>query len=220
MFVQTTINGFKVTTQFGAVDSSHNLPHKGIDLAMDTGTLIHSPSDGVIEAVVNEGHKSFGESIHFHCYDGHEIIFGHLSDIEVKVGQAIRSGDVIALSGNTGDSTGAHLHVQIYENGKLIDPTPYLQAHPITEKVPWWDVTGQLKDSIELTKYELHQQIIDFGNRATDLILNTLDIIFPTVMCVGVLWWMFPFFPKSDKAPKLVGTAVILYMFYILAREA
>ena len=60
--------------------------------------------------------------------DGVWTVYGHLSEFSTSVGSYVNQGDQIALSGNTGRSTGPHLHFEIRVNGSSVDPTPYLQG--------------------------------------------------------------------------------------------
>lgn len=219
--IQTTLDGYKITTQFGAIDTSHKIAHQGIDLAMPIGTPVKSVGDGIVTSITDEGSRSFGKAIYVHLNDGHDVIYGHLSDFKVIRGQQIHTGDVIALSGNTGLSTGAHLHLQISEHNKNIDPLSYLNANPLisTQKhIPWWDLKGHTIEAADALKEWIITQSHMFGLWVHDVCIQFLDVAIPTVACIGIIWWMCPFFPRSDKAPKLTGTALIVYMFYTLAK--
>lgn len=96
--------------------------HNGIDIVMPIGTPIYAPDDGVIRDVYfnNIGGKQL-------LLDTDNYIFGfaHLSEVFVKKGQRVNKGDLIARSGNTGRTTGAHLHFTVADKktGKHIDPS-------------------------------------------------------------------------------------------------
>src|SRR5690606_8831488 len=106
---------YKLTSDFGDIDSAHSVPHNGIDLSMPIGTPIFSPTDGVVKNIVDYGDKNIGKGIIIETEDGSTLILGHLSDTtNVEVGQSVEFGDLLALSGNTGRSTGAHLHVGMH----------------------------------------------------------------------------------------------------------
>lgn len=94
--------------------------HTGIDLAAPYGTLIKSTMDG---KVATTGYSSvFGNYAIITHDDGYQSLYGHMSSITVKRGQKVAQGAVVGKVGNTGYSTGCHLHFSIYKNGKMIDP--------------------------------------------------------------------------------------------------
>ncbi|MDR1006374.1 MAG: M23 family metallopeptidase [Bacteroidales bacterium] len=85
-------------------------PHTGVDIALNVGEPIYATFDGVVRvAKVNGG---YGKMILIRHYNNLETLYGHLSEIKVKPGQIVKAGDVIGLSGNTGTSTGPHLHFE------------------------------------------------------------------------------------------------------------
>lgn len=122
------INGFPISSPFGSVDSVHKFPHSGVDIAMPEGTTLHAIADGVISKVDIIGNHNIGRMVRIDT-DGGDVVYGHMSQVNVKIGDHVHAGDVIGLSGNTGHSTGAHLHLQVIsDNGSLIDPTPSIAA--------------------------------------------------------------------------------------------
>lgn len=108
-----------------------NGPHRGNDYAVPEGTPVHAAKDGtVVETGNNPG--GFGNYVVLQHDDGYQTVYGHLSQKYVSKGQAgkISAGTVIGLSGNTGLSTGPHLHFQVQtgRNGKTINPDRYLSG--------------------------------------------------------------------------------------------
>ncbi|MEV0295977.1 peptidoglycan DD-metalloendopeptidase family protein [Nocardia sp. NPDC050710] len=101
--------------------------HYGIDFADSLGAPIHSVSNGtVIEAGPASG---FGLWVRVLQEDGTTAVYGHVNDMLVQAGQKVRAGDVIATVGNRGQSTGPHLHLEIWDQGgSKIDPMPYLAS--------------------------------------------------------------------------------------------
>jgi hypothetical protein len=98
-------------------------PHTGIDFAMPEGTTLRSISDGVVEQVFS-GKGSLGNGLSIRMPDGKHAIYGHLSEVKAHMGERIHAGEVIGLSGNTGNSTGPHLHYAMKDtSGHYIDPT-------------------------------------------------------------------------------------------------
>jgi murein DD-endopeptidase MepM/ murein hydrolase activator NlpD len=126
------VNGsefFRITEPFGAVNNIHTTPHSGIDLATFGGTPLPSVSDGVVEKVFHLGTCStcnIGNGIKIETPEGSEIIYGHLSKTFVEEGQKIHIGQIIGETGNSGNSTGFHLHLGEKINGHFVDPSHYV----------------------------------------------------------------------------------------------
>lgn len=119
---------FRVTCPYGSTDPLHPLGHKGLDLAMNIGTPLYSPTDGFIERVVDYGNTNIGKGIIIRTEGNECLILGHMSDTTpVEVGQKISYGDYLGLSGSTGRSTGGHLHLGLKDSsGSFIDPKDYV----------------------------------------------------------------------------------------------
>lgn len=100
--------------------------HTGIDIAAETGTPVPSASSGV---VVQSGWNSgYGLSVTVRGSDGLEYVYGHLSEILVTLGARIDRNQVVGLVGNTGISTGPHLHFEVRQNGQCIDPAFFVEG--------------------------------------------------------------------------------------------
>lgn len=98
--------------------------HKGIDWATPVGTAVMASSGGT---VVRAGWGSgYGYVVYINHSDGRQTRYGHLSKVLVKPGQVVKQGQKIALSGNTGRSTGPHVHFEILINGSQVNPLNYL----------------------------------------------------------------------------------------------
>lgn len=95
-------------------------PHSGIDIALNVGDSIHAAFDGVVRLAKYNG--GYGNCIVIRHYNNLETLYGHLSKINVKVGQEVKAGDVIGLGGNTGRSTGPHLHFECRLMYACFDP--------------------------------------------------------------------------------------------------
>ena len=98
--------------------------HKGIDIAVSTGTSVMATSGGTV--TVAGWQSGYGYVVYIDHGNGVVSRYGHLSKILVSVGQTVSQGDVIARSGNTGNSTGPHLHFEIRVNGTAVNPLSYL----------------------------------------------------------------------------------------------
>jgi len=99
--------------------------HRGVDWACPVGTAIKASCGG---KVISAGwSSSYGYVITLQHPDGRQTRYAHLSRILVSNGQSVKQGQKIALSGNTGRSTGPHLHFEIIINGSKVNPMKYLQ---------------------------------------------------------------------------------------------
>jgi len=97
--------------------------HEGVDFMTNSGTIVLSGADGVVEfSGVKNG---LGLCVEINHGFGYRTIYGHLSKLIVKEGQMVIRGATIALSGNTGLSTGPHLHYEVIHNGTHIDPEQF-----------------------------------------------------------------------------------------------
>jgi len=98
--------------------------HEGLDIAAQTGTPVMAPADGVvIKAGFGTGYGNMVEISHGY---GIKTIYGHNSRLNVKAGQRVRRGDVISYVGDSGSSTGPHLHYEVRLNGLPVNPVKYL----------------------------------------------------------------------------------------------
>ena len=98
--------------------------HKGVDWAIPQGTPIYASCGGTV-ARAGWG-NGYGYCVYINHEDGRQTRYGHCSKVLVKVGQTVKQGDKIALSGNTGVSSGPHLHFEILINGSQVNPLNYL----------------------------------------------------------------------------------------------
>jgi murein DD-endopeptidase MepM/ murein hydrolase activator NlpD len=100
--------------------------HTGIDLRGETGEPVHATAAGKVSIAGREG--GYGNMIEINHGNGLATRYGHLSEIDVKVGQTVRIGDIIGRIGSTGRSTGPHLHYETRVNGEAVDPQKFLRA--------------------------------------------------------------------------------------------
>lgn len=97
--------------------------HHGLDLKVQIGDTIRSAFDGKVRIVKNQGRrKGYGKYVVIRHENGLETVYGHLSKWLVTENQYVKAGDPIGLGGNTGRSTGSHLHFETLFLGKAIDP--------------------------------------------------------------------------------------------------
>lgn len=110
--------------------------HIGQDYGVACGTPVRAAEDGTIVQSAWAGHS--GQRVRVDHGSGVETAYSHNSLLVARVGDTVRRGDLLALSGTTGNSTGCHLHFEVYLNGKWVDPAQYLpllpgQVRPVTE---------------------------------------------------------------------------------------
>jgi murein DD-endopeptidase MepM/ murein hydrolase activator NlpD len=116
-----------VTSDFGSrVDpyTSERVMHAGIDIAGPHGKEIIAPSDGTVVFAGLEG--GYGNVIVIDHGYGIKTRYGHLASVKVKAGERIKRGDLIAAMGNTGRSTGPHLHYEVRVNGIAQNPRKFI----------------------------------------------------------------------------------------------
>jgi len=101
--------------------------HEGVDLAAPLGTKIYAAADGVV--TISKYSKSAGKYIVINHQNGYTTSYMHLSKSFAKKGQKIKRGQVIGEVGNTGISTGNHLHYEIRKSGNAFDPEPFIIEH-------------------------------------------------------------------------------------------
>lgn len=115
------VTNWYVTSPFG---SRWGRLHAGIDVGIPTGTTVRASRGG---RIINAGWLGgYGNCVMIDHGDGVVTVYGHLSDFTCTVGDYVDQGQQIALSGNTGRSTGPHLHYEMRVNGSAVDPAPYL----------------------------------------------------------------------------------------------
>lgn len=98
--------------------------HQGLDISTQMGTPIISPADGVVTRIGMQG--GYGKMITIDHGYGSKTRYGHISKAMVKVGARVKRGHTIALVGNTGRSTGPHLHYEVRVNGLPVNPKRYI----------------------------------------------------------------------------------------------
>jgi murein DD-endopeptidase MepM/ murein hydrolase activator NlpD len=98
--------------------------HKGLDIATRSGTPIIAPADGLVVFAGREG--GFGNMVIIDHGYGITTRYGHCSSLETKLGQKVKRGDVVARVGNTGRSTGPHVHYEVAVNGVSVNPSRYI----------------------------------------------------------------------------------------------
>ncbi|MRR08900.1 M23 family metallopeptidase [bacterium] len=117
----------RMTSNFGIRRwrrSGHSENHQGLDIAVPRGTPVHAPGEGVVTHAARMG--DYGNMVELDHGTGYTTRFGHLSQIDVEVGDRVLKGQIIGLVGSTGRSTGPHLHYEVRMNGTPVNPIDYL----------------------------------------------------------------------------------------------
>lgn len=121
-------NGIRwITSKFGGRNSPGGIGstnHKGVDIGTPMGTPVLAAKAGKVTWASWNG--GYGNCVIISHGKGNSTLYGHLSSYNVKVGDSVSQGQVIAYSGSTGNSTGPHLHFGIKENDSWVDPLSYL----------------------------------------------------------------------------------------------
>ena len=122
------ISGGRLSSSFGrrsAPTKGASTYHKGVDWAVPRGTAVYASSGGTVSKA--GWGSGYGYVVYIKHPDGRETRYAHLNKVLVSAGQTVKQGQKIALSGNTGRSTGPHLHFELRINGTAVNPLKYLQ---------------------------------------------------------------------------------------------
>lgn len=172
----------RITAGFGDIDSSHPTPHTGIDYAMPIGSSVYAPEGGIISRITDYGATGLGKAVMMKTQAGYQYIFGHLSDNSlVRVGERVHKGDILALSGNTGNSTGPHLHLGVIDKaGHFIDPDKVPHEHSNL------GILGMVvKKGIENTREKAEHHIYDYALGILDAFRDLLVDLSYSIALIG-----------------------------------
>lgn len=111
-----------VTSEFGP---RWNREHQGVDLDAGLRDKVFAVEQGVVVKAGNG--RGYGKMVRIKHSNGFESVYAHMSRISVKEGDRVRKGDVVGKAGNTGTSSGIHLHFEIIKNGTHVNPLSYLR---------------------------------------------------------------------------------------------
>jgi len=102
--------------------------HAGVDFAGKEGSEIMAVASGVV--TWSAPRYGYGNMVEINHGNGYKTRYAHAETLKVAVGDIVRKGDVIALMGSTGRSTGPHVHFEVYKNGRSVDPASYIHRRP------------------------------------------------------------------------------------------
>lgn len=143
----TPIQGI-ITSEYGP---RHGRMHEGIDLDLNTGDGVKASFDGMVR--IAKDHPSYGNVVIIRHYNGLETLYGHLSKIFVEPGDIVNAGEVIAYGGNTGRSTGSHLHFELRFKGEALNPKSLIS----------FNKNCLVSDSIMLVREHSKYRVIPLG---------------------------------------------------------
>ncbi len=164
----TPINYIRVTSKYGyrthPITGKKDL-HRGIDLKAKKGTEVYSTADGVVESTRYD-QKGYGKMVTIIHNFGFKTIYAHLDQIKVKAGDYIKKGDLIALSGNTGISSGPHLHYEVKYFYNTINPRYFMdwnyqnfnEIFKEVKKVKWASLINLTNRKLNQLEQQLSQQ--------------------------------------------------------------
>lgn len=155
------LENITITQLFGKTSSSARLytsgSHSGVDFRAPIGTPVFSMGTGVVKGVGDTDKyckgASFGKWVFIEYNNGLSSTYGHLSSIDTVAGTVVKAGDVIGLSGNTGHSTGPHLHVTVYASeGASVQTKPSISCSGKTFIMPLAATSAYLDPMLYLPK--------------------------------------------------------------------
>ena len=188
---------YPLTSEFGAIDAvRQGIPHTGIDIGMPIGTTLRSVISGKVWRIL-DGSTSLGKGVEILGENGKLYTYAHMDSVDVNVGERITYAELLGKSGNTGNSTGPHLHFSVQdENNTYIDPTQYkpmldrltggtyipdgpantrdeLDACVPPDDIAWHDIDSRITAAINMkaceTKLDLLGYLKGVGNTLAEL---------------------------------------------------
>lgn len=166
---------FRVTSKYLADEPFRGHVHRGMDFAMPEGTNLKSIQEGVVR-IVDYGNIGAGKTIFIDGIDGKTYMYGHLKAFRVADGQEVGMGELIGVSGNSGFSTGPHLHFAVKEGGTFIDPTPYADSIQNMDSLQF--VANSIQQFQTLSPQDVLQHAFEkFSDGLVDMSLNFIQLL-------------------------------------------
>ena len=123
--------------------------HEGIDLGCDRGTPVYATGDATVELAEGAGYNGgYGHQVLLNHEFGYKTRYAHLSDVLVKLGDKVKRGQIIARTGNTGRSSGPHLHYEVILKGTPVNPINYFNRNMSAEEYE------ELMENLRETNFE------------------------------------------------------------------
>lgn len=183
---------YPTTSRFGEIDGIHFLPHRGLDFATPMNTPAQAIFDGVVSRTVT-GDTLLGNAVYTRTSNGLDVVYGHLNKITTATGQPISAGDLLGYTGNTGRSTGPHIHISMLQNGQAIDPAQVINSVTSTSQQGWlgklWHFLAT--PGVDLAKEEVNGRLLDLidpGFTIVTIVLILLAMMGSTKAKKGIFW--------------------------------
>lgn len=132
--------------------------HHGTDLKLNVGDPVYSTFDGIVR-IRSYDRNGYGYYLVVRHKNGLETLYGHLSKFLVEIGQEVKAGELIARGGNTGRSTGPHLHYEIRYQGLSINPTEIFDFNQGLIKAQLYSVTSSSFDHVVKTQEAVYHRV-------------------------------------------------------------
>ncbi|MBE1277385.1 M23 family metallopeptidase [Enterovibrio baiacu] len=149
--------------------------HLGLDLTADIGTPVYAPADGVVEYKRPSRKKGYGNMLKIDHAFGFMTLYAHLDKFNVNTGNFVKKGDLIGWSGNTGLSTGPHLHYEVRFLGRALDPRRFIAWTPDNfeslfeeEKKVNWASLVKIMENMVATQVQLASEVSPQFERQED----------------------------------------------------
>lgn len=149
------LNETRITSEFGF---RRYRWHHGTDLKLNVGDPVYSTFDGIVR-IRSYDRNGYGYYVVVRHKNGLETLYGHLSKILVEVGQEVKAGDLLGLGGNTGRSTGPHLHYEIRYQGLSINPTEIFDFNFGRIKNDVYMITSSSFDHVVQTQQSVYHRV-------------------------------------------------------------
>jgi len=167
MLMKTPVDGARISSGFGMRFHpvlGYSRMHKGIDFAVPVGTPVMAAGAGVVQIAGHMG--GYGNYLRINHQNGYGTAYGHLSRLApgIRAGSHVHQGQIVAYSGNTGLSTGPHLHYEILVNGSQVNPLGVKVAH------------GRVMQGRELREFQMARLHTDALMAAMPLETKVADI--------------------------------------------
>ncbi|MGU3469874.1 M23 family metallopeptidase [Paenibacillus sp. D51F] len=176
---------FHVSSEFGVMEEIRSgREHRGVDLAMPRGTELHSITSGTVERIVDHGADNIGRGVIVRTDSGDLHVYGHMDSVSVHAGERVYPGELLGMSGNTGHSSGPHLHFGLIKDGGFADPSgliPDLQRYSgeiagpaiLGVKGPaWWIAEKAAGAAKEHVTHSFRDHLFDWLTEIGGIILN------------------------------------------------